>query len=150
MSNTIKIKDYLKVFEEYKAHAAITPGHLIVLNSDNEVAVHTSADGAVLPMFAIEDELQGNDIATAYSTGDKVQVWIATRGDIVNAILLDGETVVIGDFLVSAGNGELKKLDTTTSLADIEYPVGIALAVLDLSSSSTTLTSVARIPVRIM
>lgn len=97
MSNTIKIKNYLKVFEEYAAYAAITPGHLIYLKSDGTVAVHAEEDGNVLPMFAIEDELQGNGVDDAYAAGDRVQVWIPTRGDQVNAILKDEEVVAIGN-----------------------------------------------------
>lgn len=150
MSATVVLKNYSNVFEEYPAHAAITPGHLITLNSDGEVAVHATSDGPVLPMFAIADALQGKDISQPYAAGDQVQVWVPNRGDIINAILLDGESVVIGDLLSSAANGELKKLDNSTSLGDVEHAVGVALAALDLSSSSTTLTSVARIAVRVI
>ena len=150
MSNTIKIKNYLKVFEEYAAYAAITPGHLIYLKSDGTVAVHAEEDGNVLPMFAIEDELQGNGVDDAYAAGDRVQVWIPTRGDQVNAILKDEEVVAIGDFLVSAGNGELKKYDATTSVLDAERPIAVALAALDLSSSSAATVAATRISVRIM
>lgn len=153
MSNTIKLKNYLNVFEEYDAHEAITPGMLIMVNSDDEVAVHDTADGNVLPMFAIEDELQGNGIDDAYAAGDKVQVWIPTRGDQVNALLLDEETVVIGDFLTSGGSGYLKKLDVAASAAVIEAPMIIvaqALEALDLSSSSAATTAAMRIKVRIV
>ena len=150
MSNTIKLKNYSDVFEEYKAHAAITPGHLIELNSDNEVQVHVTEDGNVLPMFALEDSLQGNGIDDAYAAGDMVQVWIPGRGDIVNAILKDEETIVIGDFLNSAGNGELKKYDAATSTLDLEKPIAVALAALDLSSSSAASIENTRIAVRII
>ena len=150
MSNTIKLKNYLNVFEEYAAAAAITPGHLIYLNSAGTVAVHATEDGNVLPMFAIEDELQGKGIDSAYATGDRVQVWIPTRGDQVNAILKDEETVVIGTFLTSAGNGELKAYDATTSVLDAERPIAVALAALDLSSSSASSVANTRIAVRII
>lgn len=150
MSNTIKLKNYLNVFEEYVANAAITPGHLIELISTGKVRVHATEDGNVLPMFAIEDELQGNGIDDAYAADDQVQCWIPTRGDQVNAILKDEETVVIGDFLVSAGNGELKKYDATTSVLDAERPIAVALAALDLSSSSAATVAATRIPVRIL
>lgn len=150
MSNTIKLKNYLNVFEEYVASAGITPGHLIELISTGKVQVHATEDGNVLPMFAIEDELQGNGIDTAYVADDQVQVWIPTRGDQVNAILKDEETVVIGDFLVSAGNGELKKYDAITSVGDIEHPLAVALAALDLSSSSAATVAATRIAVRIL
>lgn len=150
MSNTIKLKRYLHIEEEYAAYAAITPGHLIYLKSDGTVAVHAAEDGNVLPMFAIEDALQGKTIDEAFAALDRVPCWIPTRGDEVNAILKDEETVAIGDFLVSAGNGELKKFDTTTSVLDEERPIGIALAALDLSSSSAASVANTRIAVRIL
>ena len=153
MSNTIKLKNYLNVFEEYVAVAAITPGMLIYLTSADKVAVHATLDGNALPMFAIEDELQGNDIDTAYVAGDKVQVWIPTRGDQVNALLLDEEVVAIGDFLTSGTGGYLKKLDVAASAAVIENPmlvVGVALTTLNLSSSSAAATADMRIKVRIV
>ena len=153
MSNTIKLKNYLNVFEEYTANAGITPGHLVEVMSSGNLRKHATADGNVLPMFAIEDEMQGKDIDTAYVTTDKVQVWIPTRGDIVNAILADEETVAVGDFLVSAGAGELKKFDAAASAAVIEAPaliVGVAVTALDLSSSSAATLANTRIQVRII
>lgn len=153
MSNTIKLKNYLNIFEEYAANAAITPGHLIEVISTDKVQVHATGDGNALPMFAIEDDLQGKTIDQAYAAGDRVQVWIPQRGDQVNAILHDEEAVVIGDFLTSYGDGTLKKYDVAASGAIIESPaliVGVALAALDLSSSSAASVANTRIAVRII
>jgi len=50
-------------------------------------------------------------------------------GEIVNAILKDGETIVIGDSLESGGDGTLQKYTAGTV-------VGIAEEALDLSGSS--------------
>lgn len=146
--NTIKLKKYLDIIEEYKAHEVITPGELLELNSDKEVLPHATAGGNVLAMFALEDELQGKDIDDDYVTGDQVQVWVTVRGEEVYAILKDGENVSIGDFLESAGDGLLQKHtkdiveggsslesmpDTTIYTNQI---VAIALQALDLSTSS--------------
>lgn len=109
MSNTIRLKNYLNVFEEMVAAAAITPGHLVEMDSDGKAAVHSDEDQNALPMFALEDELQGETITDAYSENDQVPVWIPTRGDQVYAILAESENVAIGDFLSSAGDGTLKK-----------------------------------------
>jgi len=106
--NTIKIKKYSDVIEEIKATAAvINPGMLLELTSAGYVQAHVTAGGNVLPMFALEDELQGNGIDTAYAVSVPIQVWIPNRGDQVYGILADGETVSIGDFLESNGNGYL-------------------------------------------
>ena len=107
---TVKIKKYSDIIEEYTANAAITPGHLIEEMSTGKVRVHANAGKDVTPpMFALEDELQGGGIDTAYSAGNRVQCWIPGRGDQVYALLADGEIVVVGDALVSAGDGTLKK-----------------------------------------
>ena len=139
---TIKLKNYQNVMNEYVAEAAIIPGELIELTSSNTVQVHSTAGGNLLHMFAVEDELQGNDIDDAYAADDKVQCWVPVRGDEVYAILEDGEDIAIGDFLESNGTGELTKHDPDTADSDDAFTaytnqiVGISLEDIDLSGSS--------------
>jgi hypothetical protein len=143
---TIKLKNYANVMEWYDANAAITPGMLIELMSTEKVRAHASAGQNALPMFAVEDELQGKSITDAYAASDKVSCWIPNRGDMVNAILADGENAAIGSFLESNGDGMLK-----VHVADVEsfesneagaitvYPnqiIGVAVEAVDLSDSS--------------
>ena len=169
---TIKIKKYLDVIIEAKASGAITPGHLVEQTSASTTTVrkHASADTFAFPMFALEDALQGKGIDDAYATGDQVQVWIPTRGDIVYALLQDNASVTIGDKLVSAGDGTLvKSLDTVASYESVEEGgapflagkdlsfrtiIGVALDTLDLTvgggnDSSALGSSYPRIRVRI-
>lgn len=146
--NTIKVKKYSDVIEEYEAGGAITPGHLIALNSAGKVVVHAGAQANVLPMFALEDELQGNGIDDAYASGDQVQCWIPYRGDIVYALLEDGQDVNIGDFLVSSGTGTLT-VASDESAGPTEVIVGQALEAVDLSGSAN-LTADGRILIRII
>ncbi len=140
--NTIKVKKYSDVIEEMVASAAITPGMLLIIESTGKVKAHNQADKDVFPIFALEDELQGKGIDDAYAANAPVQCWIPYRGDIVNAILADGENVAIGDPLTSDGYGRLKKhvTDTGSSAAPwTVYPeqiVGYAAEALDLSGSS--------------
>jgi hypothetical protein len=72
----------------------------------------------------------------------------------VNALLDDGETIVIGDFLESAGDGFLQKYSSTASNnADaVDHRiVAVALEAINLSSSSDTWpTNDRRIAVRIV
>jgi hypothetical protein len=107
--NTIKIKKYVDIVVEKEANAAITPGMLIEEMSTGKVRAHASAEGNVLPMFALEDELQGNDIDDAYAADDRVQCWIPQRGEEVYAILADGYDIDIGDWLASNGDGYLRE-----------------------------------------
>lgn len=140
--NTIKVKKYSDVIEEKVASAAITPGMLLIIESTGKVKAHNQADMDVFPIFALEDELQGKGIDDAYAANDPVQCWIPYRGDIVNAILADGQKVVIGDPLTSDGYGRLKKHVTDTGASTVPwtvYPeqiVGYAAEALDLSGSS--------------
>lgn len=145
--NTIVLKNYSYIREEYTAAAAITPGHLVEMTSAGKVQVHANAGQNMIPMFALEDELQGNGIDDAYSSDDPVQVWIPGRGDQVYAVLADGEDVAKGDLLESAGDGTLQKhtpdtetlgVDSSANVASIytNQIVGEALEALDLSGSS--------------
>lgn len=142
--NTIKVKKYSDVIEEMVASAAITPGMLLIIESTGKVKAHNQADKDVFPIFALEDELQGKGIDDAYAANAPVQCWIPYRGDIVNAILADGQKVVIGDPLTSDGYGRLKKHVTDTGASTVPwtvYPeqiVGYAAEALDLSGSSGT------------
>lgn len=139
MANTVRLKDYLGVYDEQVAAAAITPGMLCELTSTaNTVQKHSTDSGIAIPLFALEDNLQGKGIDEDYSAADQVQLWYPSRGDEVYAILADKENVSRGDFLVSAGDGTLKKL-TVNSAGAAEYPeaiVGQALEALNLSGSS--------------
>lgn len=150
---TVKVKSYTDVQEELTAAAAITPSMLLERTSAGKVQAHSSAGQNAIPMFALENALEGKGLSDAYATDDVVQVWLPTRGDRVNALLADGENVSIGDYLESNGDGYLKK-----HVADVEsfesaeagsisvYPlqiVGQAVEAVNLSDSSGAESSAA-------
>lgn len=147
---TVKVKKYSDVIEEKAAAAAITPGMLLEKTSSDTVQAHSTAGGNCVPrMFALENELEGEGIDDDYAAAERVQVWFPKPGDIVNALLADGEDVDIGDYLESNGDGMLKE-----HVADKEswesgsqqegasitvYPeqiVGVAVEDVDISGSS--------------
>lgn len=130
--NTIKVKKYADVVEEIKAtEVAITPGMLLERTSAGLVQACTATTGAVFPMFALEDELQGKGIDDNYAVSAQIQCWIPGRGDMVYALLEDGEDVEIGEFMESAGNGKLQVLTTG-------QPIAVAVEAVDDSGSSGT------------
>ena len=130
--NTIKVKKYADVVEEIKAtEVAITPGMLLERTSAGLVQACTATTGAVFPMFALENELQGKGIDDNYAVSAQIQCWIPGRGDMVYALLEDGEDVEVGEFLESAGNGKLEVLTTG-------QPIGVAVENVDDSGSSGT------------
>lgn len=123
--NTVILKNYSNIFEEYVAGAAtIYPGCLVELGSDGKILVHNGTGHPALPMFAIEDALQGKGIDDAYATGDVVRCWIPNRGDVVYGILADGQTIAKGDFVESNGAGYLQKVGQASASTG---PIGISL-----------------------
>ncbi len=145
---------------EAVANGAITPGHLLVLESTGDVAVHGTAGGNAEKIFAHEDDLQGSGIDDAYADNATVQYNAFHAGEEVNALLSDGETVVIGDLLESNGDGDLQLHvpQTETLGADSSANittflplriVGTAMDALDLSDSSGADPSSRRLRVRI-
>ena len=119
----IKVKSYLNIDEEKIANAALSPGHLIERMSTDKVRKHSTAGGVVFPMFAVEDAWQGRAIGDAYdtTTNSLVHCWIPTRGDQVYATIKStSETIVIGDFVESAGDGTLRKWDIASSSGVVE------------------------------
>lgn len=147
---TIKLKKYTDIVNEYDAGEAITPGMLLELASDGDVDIQDTAGGICSKMFALEDELQGKTIDDDYAADAPVQCWLATSGEEVLAWLANGEDVAIGDILVADGTGKLKAITEDSSNLEVEeYPVAIALEAVDMSGSSGADPS-GRIKVRIL
>ena len=124
--------------QEALANAGITPGHLVELMSTGKVKVHATAGGNVVKTFAVEDDMQGRPIATAYTTGELVQYNHMQPGDFVYGWLKDGQTIVIGDVLESAGDGSVQKHSPDNSAAQnlTNQIVAIAREAVDLSASA--------------
>jgi hypothetical protein len=144
--NTIKLKSYVDNVFEAIANAAVTPGMLIEPMSTGKYRAHATPEGNVLPIFALENELEGEDIDTAFAANDRMQCWIPQRGDEVYAILADGYDVDIGDWLASNGNGYLREHTAETESWDVSeagsvtvYPLQIvaqAIEAVDTGGSS--------------
>ena len=126
--NTIKIKRYSNVVNEFPANAAIIPGAILELMSTGKVKNHATSGGYVAPLIALEDELQGRGINDAYAANEPVQCWSPNHGDEAYLLLADEATIVIGDLLESDGFGKVKKRTSTNPV------VGTALEAKDLST----------------
>lgn len=156
--NTIKIKKYLDIIEEFIAAAAIYPGMVVEMDSAGKAKVHATAGGNVVPvMVALEDELQGKGIDDAYAAADKVQTWILNSGEVFYGILADGQTIAKGDLLESDGYGRLQKHTPDAGSQDSIYQnaiVGVALDTISTAAGSEDsdinfLSIYRRIPVRV-
>jgi hypothetical protein len=69
------------VLREKLADAALSPGHLLARNSDDEVLKHATADVKPLRWVALEDPNIGRTIDTAYAAGELVPCHIIQPGD---------------------------------------------------------------------
>lgn len=121
---------------EYKAAGGITPGHLLQISSAGAV-VHAVAGGNCYPLFAIENDLVGNDINDAYTSGQQIQAVWAGKGTQLNALIADGENIAIGDLLESNGAGRLRKhvLDST-GIYYTKNIIAVAEEACDMSGSA--------------
>lgn len=139
MANTIKIYSRYGKHVEGLASGTPTPGHLLERTSAvaDTLKVHASVGGKAQRIFAIEDELQGAVISTAYTAGEKLFALQCLPGDQVNALIADGENIAKSDELVSAGDGTLQKANVDSASTVIEQDVvAIAMAACDMSGSS--------------
>ena len=118
--NSIILMDYSTIQKEAIAAEAIKPGHMIERDSDNKFEL---GDGVIalpglVPMIAIEDELQGNTISDTYSIGDLVQARVLRAGDEVQARIATTQTLIIGDRLSINGAGQVIKAAVAATAAD--------------------------------
>jgi len=133
-SNTIWIKGD-GVVKEAAAGGAITPGHLVNYNTAGALVVHAGAEANAYPMFALEKDFVGKGITTAYANGERVQALIPQRGGEIYALLPAAAlAVVVGDELVSNGDGTLKKVTAAAvAVANLRRVVARALEAVDNS-----------------
>ena len=117
-NNTIILRARQRWTKERVAGGAITPGHLIELNSSDEVVAHATAAGVVAQTaFALEDQAQGRGINDAYAAGENVIYQVFAPGEEVYALLEDTANVAIGAALESNGAGELQARTTGETVA---------------------------------
>lgn len=136
--NSILLKGhYLR--KEGKATVAVKPGMLIqwdTVYTSVKPTVALAGIAATRKAFALENDLVGQGITDQYDINDTVQYGIFQRGAEIQALLQTGNNVAVGDPLVSAGAGNLKKGGTTTLGADDEEIVGYAAEALNNASGS--------------
>lgn len=112
------------VRDERPAGGAITPGHLVVMNSSGNFVVHPSAKMRAQPTFAVEWENLapnrtsvngGGGIDDAYAANDLVQAETLQRGAWVYALVAASASAIAkGALLESAGDGTLRLITDFT------------------------------------
>ena len=130
--------------EEARAADTISPGMLIELDSSGEVVPHSTEGGYAERTFAEVDALQGNTLDTDYSDDDLVMINVEQPGNDVQAFLYVGESVAIGDELISNGDGTLIANGSEASGVTVKQIIAIAREAKDLtvSGAATSLMKV--------
>ena len=111
-----------------------------MLNSSGQIVVHNSEGGWAEAAFALEDALQGNTIATVYTSGAVAQYMLPVKGAVVNALIADGQDIAIGEKLISGGDGTLISFDDSASGISNPIPIAVAEEARDLTGSNTSNT----------
>jgi len=124
--------------KEGVASGTIYPGMVLERTSTaNQVKAHAGQQTKVRGnLVAIEDELQGNGIATAYSTTNRILFRSFLPGDEVYLKIKAGQNISIGDKLVSGGNGYLEKERNDSSAVDDVETFAIALEACNATSAT--------------
>lgn len=106
---TIIVKTYGRAYEERNSgESGIKPGMLCKVHTDGTAKKHASEGGRGECLIAIEDALQGNIVSTAYTLAYPVRLMLFRPGEEFCGILKSGQTVSIGEQLISSGDGTFK------------------------------------------
>ena len=147
--NTIVFKgDFIR--KEGVADEAITPGHLVERGGTYDFQKHSTAGGPAAPSFALENDLVGDGIDTAYASDDTVQVAYCPCGAEVYAYLTTSQVIVKGDYLVSNGAGLLQKFDPSVDTSSTSVDVYRNSVVARALEAVTTTSAVSRIKVEVV
>ncbi len=119
-SKVIAVRGTPVVDEQFDAGEAITPGHLIDFNTDTpaEWVKHAGAGLNASPTFALERDELGKEISVAYAENDRVKAGFFNSGDVVNALVASGQTLAVGAWLESAGDGTLRAIEEDAATDD--------------------------------
>jgi hypothetical protein len=125
--------------QEGIASGTIYPGMALERTSTADtVQPHSVEDGAVnAKLVAVEDEYQGNGIATVYTADNRCFFKSFQPGDEAYMRIALGQNVAIGDELSSNGDGYLKKKVNDSSSGDMDKTVfGVALEASNCSAAA--------------
>lgn len=104
--NTIKLKKYQDIINEYFAEGILSPGHLVAITATGGIVVNGIATAQNL-MVALEDELQGRTTADAFAIGEPVQCWSVQPGEeallrVTGAVTVGAQVELVADGTVQA------------------------------------------------
>jgi hypothetical protein len=123
-------------YEEATTLGVVTPGMLVELNGNGLLIPHAEEGGRGEAGFAQEDALQGKAVGDSYTTGTLAGYILPRKGCEVHALLATGQSVNIGDELVSDGAGALQARGSAGSGVSEWQTIGRAMEAEDNSSGT--------------
>lgn len=127
---------------EAEADAAITPGTLLEQSATGFAAstkLATNTDQ--LPLFADKDQQRSRSVTDDWTIDQNMVAILAQSGDILNVLVATGQTLSVGEALVSNGAGLLTAAtDVVDDAGGAQHPVAYADEA--LTTSGTTLVRV--------
>jgi len=135
---TVCVIDDGAIQKELIANAAITPGMLVERMSTGKLRKHATAGGGAQRAFAIENDLEGQEVSVDIDADEICRFKVMQRGNEVYAWAATSQTLVVGDEVESAGNGFLRKhtADSAGVAAEPNSVVGIVLEACTTSGSA--------------
>jgi hypothetical protein len=138
---TLRGSDELE-YRSAPASGEVRPGHLLEKSGQN-VQVHSTAGAKTAPLIAIErrsvgmvaDDPDGEH--DTYSDSESVLYVVPDSGYQFYGLLAGGETVAVGDQLVSAGDGTFRLLNSGNTGESHEDVIAEAAEAVDNSGSSS-------------
>lgn len=130
MAKTVIVKGHNYTRKEAIAAEAITPGAFVERITAGTVQ-QRDAVTAVPALIAMENEVVGQDIETAYASGDTTLLASCGTGTEINAILADSQTITIGEALECVAGGMVVTAAGTNAV------VGVALEAVTTSGSTS-------------
>lgn len=125
------------------AVAATAPGTLLKQTSSGLAASDkTALDASQLPLFADKDQLRSKSVDTSWTINENMIAIHGRSGEFLNALVATGQTLAIGDALVSNAAGLLTKATDTLDDGTDGSQVVICFADEALTTSGTTLVRV--------
>ena len=113
MPNTVILRGDTYTRREDMANEAITPGHLCNFAANDRLQKHAQSGEGGGRIFALESDYTGDEVTTAYASGDRVPYADCAPGVVVWAHLASGQNVARGAVLMSNGAGALTAITGT-------------------------------------
>lgn len=108
--------------EYFFGSGTLYPGMAVELTTTADtVQAHSTDRGRInCNMVVTENTLNGEGTTDSYATGEQVRTTCFLTGDEAMLLIASGQTIAIGDKLVSNGSGYFEKETSDSSSGDIE------------------------------